>query len=186
MRCRPSPYWKITLTLGLICLVMDLASKSLVFYVLGEPGASESVEIVPGFLYLTTSYNRGALWGLGHTIRYAVYFFAVVSVLAAGAILWWVLCRGEHLTRWPALALGFILGGALGNGYDRFVYGHVRDFIDVKLIVYDWPVFNLADTFLCIGAGLLAVYALLWAETTSDEKRPQVAETVAQAKHTNS
>ena len=164
MTCRPSPHWLGALSVAFVGLVLDLGSKSLIFYVLGEPPQSEPVEVIRGFIYLTTSYNRGALWGLGHSFRFAAYFFGVISVLAAIAILWWLLCRGEHLGRWPAISLGLILAGALGNGFDRFVHGHVRDFIDVKLIVYDWPVFNLADTFLCIGAAMLAIYALLWAE----------------------
>ena len=156
-----------------VVLVADLVTKELVFYLLGPPdayGRGSSLAVIEGFFYLTTSYNTGALWGIGRAWPYAAYLFGVFSAIAAGVISYWVFCRGRTLSRWPVFALGLVLGGSLGNGFDRFVHGHVRDFLDVRLVIYDWPIFNLADSALVVGAVLLAIHALFWPDDQPGEE----------------
>ncbi len=173
-RCNPSPHWRLFLAVAFLVVVLDLATKELVFYLLGEPdpyGRRSSVAVIEGFFYLTTSYNTGALWGLGRAWPYAPYMFGAFSVVAALAISYWVFCRGSALGAWPALALGLVLGGSLGNGFDRVVHGHVRDFLDVRLVVYDWPIFNLADSALVVGALLLAAHAFLSPDDEPDRSQ---------------
>jgi lipoprotein signal peptidase len=100
--------------------------------------------------------NRGALFGLGGSRQSdANRFFAAVSAAAAGAILIWVTRHGPGREKWLCAALGLILGGAIGNLYDRLVFGGVRDFL--HLYRFGWPVFNVADCCLVIGAVLLIV-----------------------------
>jgi signal peptidase II len=103
--------------------------------------------------------NQGALFGLGRehgTIANAI--FAVVSLLAAGAIVYWSFKPGASRDLWICMALGLILAGTLGNLYDRVVFNGVRDFLHWNYL-FDWPVFNIADSCLVCGAGLLLLQA---------------------------
>jgi lipoprotein signal peptidase len=103
--------------------------------------------------------NHGALFGMGAGQKgTANGFFAGVSLLAAVVILIWGTRSGPSRERWLSAALGLILGGTLGNLYDRAVFGGVRDFMYFYYI--EWPVFNFADCCLVVGAGLLLVQAL--------------------------
>jgi len=103
--------------------------------------------------------NQGALFGLGRgleTIANAI--FAIVSLLAAAAIVYWSFKPGASGDLWICMALGLILAGTLGNLYDRVVFNGVRDFLHWNYL-FDWPVFNIADSCLVCGAGLLLFQA---------------------------
>ena len=103
--------------------------------------------------------NHGALWGIGGSQKgNANLFFAGVSLIAATGILIWGTRRGPSRERWLSAALGLILGGTVGNLYDRIVFGGVRDFMHFYYV--PWPVFNFADCCLVVGAGLLLVQAV--------------------------
>jgi len=104
--------------------------------------------------------NHGALFGLMQEHKGgANQVFAGVSVLAAVGILIWVSRRNTSADGWLCAALGLILGGTVGNLYDRLVFNGVRDFLYFYRI--DWPVFNVADCGLVVGAGMLLVHAFL-------------------------
>jgi signal peptidase II len=103
--------------------------------------------------------NHGALFGIGGSQRgLANGIFASVSVAAAIAIVVWGTRQSTARERGLMAALGLILGGTVGNLYDRLVFGGVRDFLFFYRI--DWPVFNVADCCLVVGAGLLLVQAV--------------------------
>jgi len=103
--------------------------------------------------------NHGALFGMFQSQKaVANGFFAAVSLAAATAILVWGTRRGPSRERWLSAALGLILGGTIGNLYDRAVFGGVRDFMYFYYI--EWPVFNFADCCLVVGAGLLLIQAV--------------------------
>lgn len=106
--------------------------------------------------------NHGALFGMaserGHL---ANAVFAGISLLAAGAIVFWSTRRSLAHDGMLCMALGLILGGTLGNLYDRLVFNGVRDFLHWHY-AFEWPVFNIADCCLVSGAVLLLAQAL-WA-----------------------
>jgi lipoprotein signal peptidase len=102
--------------------------------------------------------NHGALWSLGGEFKTdANKFFAGVSLLAAVGISVWAL-RKRPTDRWLCVALGLILGGTVGNFFDRVVFGGVRDFL--YFYWFEFPVFNVADSCLVVGASLLLLQAL--------------------------
>lgn len=157
------------LVLALTGLTADLASKYGVFSWLRDTPTREQ-PLIPGVFHLVAQHdldehgrlvpyvNRGALFGwLGGLGVQANTGFALVSLIAAVAIVVWVAQRSTASDRWLCIALGLILGGTLGNLYDRALFGGVRDFLHWK--VPDWPVFNLADCYLVTGAGLLLIQA---------------------------
>jgi lipoprotein signal peptidase len=121
--------------------------------------------------------NHGALFGMGSSKKgSANNFFALVSVVAAVAILVWGLRRNTAREPWLMAALGLILAGTVGNLYDRLVFNGVRDFLYFHLI--DWPVFNVADCCLVVGAGLLLFQAVFITPRVA-EKAQENAEATA-------
>jgi signal peptidase II len=120
--------------------------------------------------------NQGALFGLGNTHGgLANTIFAVISVIAAVAIIYWGSRRATARDGTLTMALGLILAGTIGNLYDRVVFGGVRDFLFFYYI--NWPVFNVADCCLVCGAFLLVVQAF-WVRTPGD--KPALTETAKQ------
>ncbi|MFW6157922.1 MAG: signal peptidase II [Planctomycetota bacterium] len=118
------------------------------------------VVLIPGFLHIVYGRNYGGVFGLGQRAGLVWLAFGVV----AGGLVIWFAYRDD--TRPPSLqvALGLVMAGAVGNVYDRVVFGYVRDFIEVYYWPGKaWPAFNIADAGICVGAAYLAVYALLFA-----------------------
>jgi signal peptidase II len=114
--------------------------------------------------------NHGALFGLGgEYVKLANGVFAAVSVLAAGAIVYWSLRRTTARDWSLCAALGLILAGTLGNLFDRLVFHGVRDFLYFYWI--NWPVFNIADCCLVCGAALLLLQAF-FSQPVVDEESP--------------
>ena len=127
-------------------LLLDQASKFLIRAFVREP-----ITVIRGFLSITPQENTGAAFG---AFAGAGQLLILISLVAIFAI---VKLRSERRrSRLLAAALGLILGGAVGNLIDRLASGAVFDFLDFHF----WPVFNLADTAIVIGVGLLAIYWL--------------------------
>lgn len=142
-------------------LVFDLVTKAMVFARIGPP-TPRIVSVIPRVLELQTSQNTGALWGLGAGLPGSSLIFAGLSVVAALIICYWLFFLGAASSRVLTIALGLIMAGALGNCYDRLVFGHVRDFVHfhVDPINFDCAIFNFADNMLVAGALTLVLYAL--------------------------
>jgi signal peptidase II len=122
--------------------------------------------------------NHGALFGIGQNQKgLANGVFAGVSVVAAIAIVVWGSRRATAREKGLMAALGLILGGTVGNLYDRLVFGGVRDFLYFYRI--EWPVFNVADCCLVVGAALLLIQAVFVTQA-ADEGGPPVAPEIAQ------
>jgi signal peptidase II len=119
--------------------------------------------------------NQGALFGLGRDYEtQANWVFALVSLLAAAAIVYWSFRPGAAGDLWVCTALGLILGGTLGNLYDRVIFNGVRDFLHWNYM-FDWPVFNIADTCLVCGACLLLLQAFGKQPATTIESNKRAA-----------
>ena len=161
--------WMVFLGIAAVAAASDLLTKSLLFARLGMPGEQPAVVIVPGTLMLETNLNEGALFGMGQGMGMV---FAAVSCAAIVGILFMVSRPDTRSDAILLVALALITGGSIGNLWDRLgvpgLQWHaplerlgdpvlaVRDWIHFKLEgVIDWPIFNLADTWLVIGAGLL-------------------------------
>lgn len=115
--------------------------------------------VIPGLLDIHTVMNEGAAFSLGRGLS---WLFIMFTIIVAPVILWtvWTYGRGSRVL---TVALGLVLGGAFGNNLvDRLVYGgRVRDFIDLHAGNYHWPIFNIADTAICVGCGLIILYSFL-------------------------
>lgn len=124
--------------------LLDRLSKTIVVQYL----FLKSIKIFP-FFYLTYVENTGAAFGIHQNNN---SFFIVVSVVLIG-ILVLVRRRIANYGTIPSIGISLVLAGALGNLYDRIVYGCVIDFLDFRI----WPVFNFADSFITIGAFMVVL-----------------------------
>jgi signal peptidase II len=149
-----TPKLRVLLLAFAITLPLDLLTKFLVDSYIGY---ADRITVIEGFFYLTHVRNPGAAFGLfaDSDALPRQLFFISVSFLAIYIILTFFrqLTPGDRLS---SLALGLILGGAVGNLFDRLVRGEVLDFLHFRLWGgYSWPDFNLADSFIVVGVGIL-------------------------------
>lgn len=117
----------------------------------------QTIKVIDGFFNLTHLRNTGGAFGVlaGKKGGIGSFFFIAVSLVAIGTILYLFHKVKEH-ERILSLSLSLILSGAIGNLIDRIRYGEVVDFLDFHLFSYHWPAFNIADSAITIGIGLMA------------------------------
>jgi len=131
------------------------------------------VQVIPGFFQLTHTENTGAAfslfadstapWKTGLLIT-----FSAIALVVVSALLW----KNHHAHVATGVGLSLIMGGALGNLWDRLARGRVVDFLLVYVKQYQWPVFNLADSAIVVGAGLLIVEILFHKSSEGQQSRP--------------
>lgn len=144
------------LTLSLLVVLLDQVTKYVANTALVY---AEPLAVVPSF-NLTLMYNRGAAFSfLSEAGGWQRWFFVTISVLASVLLIVW-LSRLKRQQWLLALALALVLGGAVGNLIDRLWFGYVIDFIQLYYRNFYWPAFNVADSAITVGAGLLIWDAL--------------------------
>lgn len=144
------------LVAALIVAVADQVSKLWILDLFaGRPAA---IEVAP-FFNLVLTWNRGMSFGLfnSDSALNAVVFTAVAAIIVTGLVIW--LRRVEQTLL--ALAIGMVIGGAIGNVIDRLSRGAVVDFLDFHLAGWHFYVFNLADAAISVGVGLMLIDSLL-------------------------
>ncbi len=144
---------KAHLGIALAILALDRFTK---WVVSANIALHDSISIIPGFFRLTHVQNRGAAFGLFSDSpsewKIAVLvLFSLIALVVVSALLW----KNSHSMTTTGVGLALILGGALGNLWDRILTGHVVDFLLFYLGSYQWPAFNVADTAIVVGAFLL-------------------------------
>lgn len=142
----------ILLFLGIILL--DQLTKIVIGNAIGY---QESVEIIKNFFSLTNVHNTGAAWSM---LEGKMMFFYIISIisLVAMAYFYKTLPLNDKYTK---LGLVLMMAGTVGNFIDRLYFQYVRDFLDVVIFGYDFPVFNIADSALCIGVGFILLDVFL-------------------------
>jgi signal peptidase II len=149
----------IALIIALIVIALDRWSK---LWIIHHIPIGHARVIIPGVFRLTHVLNTGAAFSLFEgstspaTVRNLLVAFSVVAVIVVLALIW----RFGGQFSLVSFSLALILGGALGNLYDRLRFSHVVDFLEVRIIHYHWPDFNVADSAICIGACLLLLEML--------------------------
>ena len=141
---------------GVLCL--DQLTK---WYIRRTISVYESIAVIDSLFHITHVRNSGGAFGLlaGSNAAVRLPFFFLVSVIAVVVLLYFVR-RVEPGQRWLLLALGGILGGALGNFADRMMSGEVTDFLDFHWHGYYWPAFNVADSFITVGMLVLLFHSV--------------------------
>lgn len=149
----------VALLIAVLVIVADRLSKN---WVKAHIRMGHAIVVIPRVFRITHVLNTGAAFSLfegaknPNTVRYALIGF---SILAAVVVFGLILSLGKRLNA-TTIALGLILGGAIGNLYDRLRLHYVIDFLEVHILHYHWPDFNLADSAIVIGACLLLLESL--------------------------
>lgn len=136
--------------LSIIFLLIDQVSKLLVIKSLS---INNSIEVIKNFFYLTYTNNDGAAFSILTGKR----IFLIVVAIAIIIILFYYIKKNKIEKKLDILAFSLIIGGSLGNLIDRIIRGVVIDFFDVKIFDYNFPIFNVADSFIVIGTFLLLI-----------------------------
>ncbi len=156
---RGSPKWAF-LGVAAMVLLVDQASKYIVLSNLSLGEMWNPIPFLRPFFTITHVTNTGAAFGL---FRDQGTLFSIVAfVVVAGILVFYRYLPADQF--WLRVSLGLQLGGAVGNLLDRVRLGRVVDFVDFKI----WPVFNLADTAIVVGVGILAVYLLFSKEEAGE------------------
>jgi len=129
----------------------------------------DSIQIIPDFFRITHVENRGAAFGLfadspSEWKIAMLVLFSVIALVIVSTLLW----RNSHSMNTTGIGLSLILGGAVGNLWDRLLSGRVVDFLLFYVGEYQWPAFNVADSAIVVGAGLLVI-EILFAKTPSEK-----------------
>lgn len=135
-------------------IAIDQVSK---WIIVKEMELGESIPIIDNVLYITSHRNRGAAWGI---LENKMWFFYVITVIFVIFILFYMK-KYAKTDKLLGISLGLILGGAIGNFIDRVVRKEVVDFIHTYIFSYNFPVFNVADSALCVGVALIIIQTLL-------------------------
>ena len=137
--------------LTIIFLIIDIISKLVVSSLMN---VYDSIVIIKNFFCITYVRNTGAAWSI---FEGRVLGIIVVSLIKISFIVYYI-SKQKVKSKLEKIGYSLILGGALGNLLDRIIYGYVIDFLDFNIFGYDYPIFNLADSFIFVGVMLLIIY----------------------------
>ncbi len=137
-----------------LTVALDQLTK---FLIITHVRSGQNITVIPRVFRITHVLNTGAAFSFladtanPDTVRYVLIAFSILAAVIVAVMIW---RTGRDLSL-TGVALALILGGAIGNLYDRIVHHFVIDFLEVHIVHYHWPDFNVADSAICIGAGLL-------------------------------
>lgn len=148
-------YLGLGLVIALVLVIIDQLSKWLIVFDIMDP--PRVIPIFPSF-NLVMGWNKGVSFGMFNSDSHLNQWLLIGLALGVVVVLLFWLKRAEN--RRIALALGLIIGGAIGNVIDRANFGAVADFLDFYIVDYHWPAFNIADAGITVGAVILVIDSL--------------------------
>lgn len=146
---------RLGLITAALVVALDQVSK---WWLLEFLGRDPRVVEVTSFFNLVLGLNRGVSFGMFDAAEWGPWPFLLVSAAITVALLLWL---GRASQGWTAVALGLIIGGAIGNGIDRIRFGGVVDFLDFHAFGRHWPAFNAADSAICVGVAMILIESVL-------------------------
>ena len=136
-------------------VVVDQVTK---LWILGTIDAGTGVAVT-AFFNIILTFNTGISFSLFQSPTWGRWIFSILALAVVVGLTIWL--RRAH-TRWLAIALGGVIGGAVGNTVDRIVHGGVVDFLDFHVAAYHWPAFNAADSAIVLGVVMILVEGLVF------------------------
>ncbi|MFJ5749928.1 signal peptidase II [Peribacillus frigoritolerans] len=140
--------------IALLVIALDQLTK---WMIVKKMEYGESIEIIENLLYITSHRNRGAAWGI---LQGQMWFFYIITIAVIIGLVYYIQKMAKESIL-LGVALGLMLGGAIGNFIDRVARQEVVDFVHTYIFSYSFPVFNVADAALSIGVGLLLIHMFL-------------------------
>ncbi len=162
------------LVLGL-CILADQLTK---FYFKNLIKKSGNITVIPNFFYFTYTVNTGAAWSFLAGVSWSQIFFKVltgVALIGFGVFFFFAL---KKEFKWLSYSLALIIGGTLGNFIDRLAFDGVTDFIGFTFGSYNFPIFNLADSFLVVGLIMLIIHYAFLDENAIFKKSKKQEDTI--------
>lgn len=140
--------------LTILIIGLDQLTKGIIVAKMDE---YDKIPVIENFFYIHSHRNRGAAWGI---LQDQMIFFYIVTLIVVLGIIYFYHKQVKGQLGFT-IALSFILGGAIGNFIDRLFRKEVVDFLDFIIFRYDYPIFNVADSFLVIGVGLFILFTII-------------------------
>ena len=154
------------LSLALLIIILDQLSKYYILeYVVNEYG------VIPctSFFNIVRAWNTGVSFSMFNDMgNMGIWVLSLSSIIIVCFLIYWLYKENNKLIQ---ISLGFIIGGALGNVIDRIRLGAVFDFLDFYVGDKHWPAFNVADSFICIGATIIIIHGLFVAQKKEEERK---------------
>ncbi len=147
---------------AVFAFISDQLSKFYIFKFVVEQGSPYKV---CDYFNIVSAFNKGVSFSMFD--NGGMWSRVILILFALGVVAFLILWMKDETSRFVRLALGLIIGGALGNVTDRLRMGAVYDFLDFHYEAYHWPAFNLADSFICIGAVLIILHAIFYRKKLS-------------------
>lgn len=141
-----------------IAFVLFLIDQGTKFLVATKLELYEEIPVIGNFFLITSSRNRGAAFGI---LQDQLWFFIIVTLIVVAGVIWYMQKMIKEGHKLLPVALALVLGGALGNFIDRLRMGEVVDFLKFNFGSYTFPIFNIADSCIVIGVGLIILDTLL-------------------------
>lgn len=141
---------KKTFSISIIGFLIDRISKVIVS---NNCLLYEKNKIIDNFFYITYVKNDGAAWSIlegNRTFLILISIFAIIFILKC-------IFKEENINKFESISYGVLLGGIIGNLFDRVFYGYVIDFFDFKFFSYSYPVFNIADILIVVGVLIMVI-----------------------------
>lgn len=159
------------LGVALLIFGLDQATKWWIVESVMDP--PRIIPLAP-FFNLVMGWNRGVSFGLfNQASPYNVWILTAIALIIVVVLVFWLRKAERQLV---VVAIGLVIGGAIGNVLDRLRFGAVADFLDFHFAGFHWPAFNVADSGIMIGAGLLVLDALLAGPEKNKNKAPETTE----------
>ena len=137
---------------------------------IAPPAMPDTIPVIEDIFHFTYVRNEGAAFGMLKDQRWVFLIVSTVAIVAMSIYLW----KNRHGSKLLNLGMAFIIGGGIGNMIDRTILGYVIDFLDFRII--NFAVFNVADSFVCVGVGIFALAVILEEiETSKKEKAAKLA-----------
>ena len=141
---------KKIIVISFFCILLDQIFKVIITSFLD---VNSSIDIINNFFNLTLVHNDGAAWSILSGNRLLLIFISLIALV----LIYYIFIKNKNLRKIDIITYGMLIGGIIGNLFDRVFYGYVIDFLDFKIFNYNYPVFNIADCFIVISAILLIV-----------------------------
>lgn len=154
--------------IALLVIGLDQLTK---WFIVNYMNFGDSITVIKDFLFITSHRNTGAAWGI---LEGQMWFFYIITVLVIIALIYYMK-KAKNEGALFKLSLAMMLGGAIGNFIDRVFRKEVVDFIHTYPFGYNFPIFNVADSSLVVGVGLLLIY-MLFEEKLAKKKEKTNAE----------
>jgi len=137
--------------ISIVVFLIDLISK---FIVSNTLEVNESISVIDKFFNITYTHNYGAAWSIfeGNTYLITIISFVIIAILIVYII------KSKVIRKIDIIGYSLVIGGGLGNLFDRIVYGYVIDFLDFNIFGYNYPIFNIADTMIVVGIFILILF----------------------------